>query len=304
MIVGTGSHTYEAIHGWGELPGNIHYGFTHGVVCDSQHRILIHNQSPHAVVIFDAGGKFVKSWGREFEQGAHGMWLNREGNQEFLYLSDYVRHVVVKTTLDGEVVYTLGWPEQSGAYESEQQYKPTNVAVAPNGDVYVGDGYGLSWIHQYTARGEYLRSFGGKGSAPGQVDCPHGLWVDTRQQEPVLLVADRTNQRLQTFTLDGRHLGFVTDELRRPCHFDAWHDELVIPDLWGRVTIFDRNNHLIAHLGDNPEVWKAPGYPNLPHEQRPEGKFIAPHAACVDPEGDIYVVEWIRDGRVTRLHRV
>jgi hypothetical protein len=304
MIIGAGDHSYEVIHGWGELPDSIHYGFTHGVVCDSRHRIFIHNQSLDAVVIFDADGKFEKSWGEEFQKGAHGMWLNREGREEFLYLSDYVRHMVVKTTLDGEVVYTLRWPEQSGVYESEEQYKPTNVAVAPNGDVYVGDGYGLSYIHQYDARGEYLRTFGGKGSAAGQVDCPHGLWVDTRGAEAVLLVADRTNQRLQTFTLDGRHIGFVTDELRRPCHFDEWHGELVIPDLWGRVTIFDRDNRLIAHLGDNADVWKTPGYPNLPHEQRIDGKFISPHAACVDPEGDIYVVEWINDRRVTRLHRV
>ncbi len=304
MIIGSGDHTYQVIHGWGDLPDTIHYGFTHGVVCDSQHRILIHNQSPDAVVIFDENGKFVKSWGPEFAKGAHGMWLNREGRQEFLYLSDYVRHIVVKTTLDGEIVYTLGWPEQSGVYESEEQYKPTNVAVAPNGDVYVGDGYGLSWIHQYNAAGEYLRTFGGKGSAPGQLNCPHGLWVDTRQNEPNLLVADRANQRLQSFTLDGEHLGFVTEELRRPCHFDALGGELLIPDLWGRVTIFDRDNRLIVHLGDNPDIWTTPGYPNLPHEERCEGKFISPHAACFDPEGDIYVVEWINDGRVTRLHRV
>ncbi|MCC7498037.1 MAG: hypothetical protein IT160_10700 [Bryobacterales bacterium] len=304
MIIGAGNHTYEVIHGWGDLPAGIRYGYTHGVVCDSQHRIFIHNQSLDAVVIFDDKGRFVKSWGAEFSQGAHGMWLNQEGGEEFLYLSDYERHIVAKTTLDGEPVYTLRWPEQSGIYQSEQQYKPTNVAVAPNGDVYVGDGYGLSWIHQYDAAGEYLRSFGGKGAAAGQLDCPHGLWVDTRQNEPNLLVADRANQRLQSFTLDGRHLGFVTSELRRPCHFDALGEEVLIPDLWGRVTIFDRDNRLVIHLGDNPDVWKAPGYPNLPHGQRYAGRFISPHAACFDPEGDIYVVEWISDGRVTRLHRV
>lgn len=304
MIVGTGSHRYEVTHGWGELPDRVRYGYTHGVVCDAAHRIFVHNQSPDAVVIFDENGKFIKSWGAEFAAGAHGMWLHREGGQEFLYLSDYVRHIVVKTTLDGEIVYTLGWPAESGVYQSAEQYKPTNAAVAPNGDVYVADGYGLSWIHHYNGAGQYLRSFGGKGSGPGQLDCPHGLWVDTRQNEPNLLVADRANQRLQSFTLDGRHIGFVTSELRRPCHFDALGEELVIPDLWGRVTIFDRDNRLIAHLGDSPGVWNEPAYPNLPGAQRTPGRFISPHAACFDPEGDIYVVEWISDGRVTRLHRL
>jgi len=117
-------------------------------------------------------------------------------------------------------------------------------------------------------------------------------------------VADRSNARLQTFSLDGKHIGFVTDELRRPCHFDQKNGELLIPDLYGRVTIFDKNNKLITHLGDNLDVWNAKGWPNLPHEMRETGKFVSPHAACWDREGNIYVVEWIADGRVTKLRRV
>ena len=304
IVLGSGAHTYEVEPDWGRLPDSVHYGYTHGVVVDAQHRILVHNQSRDAMVIFDHQGKFVKSWGQEFEKGAHGMLLNREGGTEFLYLSDYARHIVVKTTLDGEVVWTLGYPKDAGVYESEEKYKPTNVAVAANGDVYVADGYGLSWVHQYNAKAEYIRSWGGKGTEPGKLDCPHGIFVDTRGAEPVLLVADRGNARLQKFTLDGKHAGFVTEELRRPCHFDRRGDELYIPDLHGRVTIFDRENRLITHLGDNPDVWKRKGWPNIPHDDRVAGKFISPHAACVDAEGNIYVVEWISDGRVTRLRRV
>ncbi len=303
-VLGGGSHTYEFVDGWGKLPATIRYGYTHGVVADSQHRILIHNQSKDAVIIFDHKGKFVKSWGAEFEKGAHGMFLNREGKQEFLYLADYVRHTVVKATIDGEVVWRLGYPEEAGVYKSADQYKPTNVAVAPNGDFYVADGYGLSWIHQYNARAEYVRSWGGKGSEAGKLNCPHGIWVDTRGASPVLVVADRTNERLQTFTLDGKHLGFVTGTLRRPCHFDQFKNELVVPDLHGRITILDRENRLITHLGDNVDVWKIKGWPNLPRETREAGKFISPHAACCDAKGNIYVVEWISDGRVTKLKRV
>jgi hypothetical protein len=128
--------------------------------------------------------------------------------------------------------------------------------------------------------------------------------VDARASTPVLLVADRGNARLQLFTLEGKHSGFVTEELRRPCHFDRRGDELYIPDLHGRVTVFDRENRLVVHLGDNPEIWNQKGWPNLPHETRVAGRFISPHAACVDADGNIYVVEWISDGRVTRLRRV
>ena len=304
VILGQGKHTYEVVPGWGEPPPGIHYGYTHGVVVDSQQRVFIHNQSRDAVVIYDDRGKFVKSWGEHFEKGAHGMLLSKEGRQEFLYLADIERNIVVKTTLDGEVVWTLGYPQEAGVYENAKQYRPTNVAIAPNGDFYVGDGYGRSYVHQYNSKAQYIRTWGGKGKEAGQLDCPHGIWMDTRGGTPVVMVADRGNFRLQTFTLDGKHIGFVNDELRRPCHFDQRGDVLLIPDLNGRVTLFDGNNKLITHLGDNPDVWKIKGWPNLPHEQRKEGVFISPHAASFDAQGNIYVVEWISDGRVTKLRKV
>ena len=304
MTLGSGSHRYEIIEGWGRLPKGVNYGYTHGVVVDSQDRVYVHNQSRDAVIVFDRDGNYLKSWGREFEKGAHGMFLNREGGSEYLYLADYQRHVVVKTTLDGDVLWTIGTPNLPDVYKSAEQYKPTDVAVAPNGDFYVCDGYGESWIHQYNSNAEWIRSWGGVGSEPGKVKCPHGIWVDTRGSTPVLLVADRSNRRIQFFSLDGKHLGFVTEELRRPCCFYQFGDELYIPDLHGRVTIFDKNNRLITHLGDNPGVWEKPGWPNIPHEDRKVGKFISPHAVCVDSHRDLYVVEWVSDGRVTKLRRI
>lgn len=304
MVLGNGNHTYELVKDWGKCPAGIQFGYTHGVCEDSQGRIYIHNQSKDAMVVFDADGKFIKSWGEAFKDGAHGLQLSKEGNEEFLYLADYARHIVVKTTLDGEEIWTLRYPKEAEIYENEEQYKPTNVAIAPNGDFYVGDGYGLNWIHQYNAKAEYIRSFGGPGTEAGKLKCPHGLRVDTRGEEPTLVVADRANVRLQYFTLDGKHLSFVTHELRHPCHFDEREGDLLIPDLHGRVTIFDKNNNLITHIGDNPGVEKREGYPNLPHEQRILGQFISPHSAIWDHEGNIYVVEWVSDGRITKLRRV
>lgn len=303
-VMGTGEHRYELVGGWGKLPEGKSFGYTHGLAEDSRGRIYVHNQSPDAVAVFDPGGTFITSWGNEFAAGAHGMQLRKEGPAEYLYLADIARHTVVKTTLDGEVVWTKAHPQESGVYEKPEAYTPTNVAFAPNGDFYVADGYGQSYIHHYNLQGEYLRTWGGKGSEPGKMSCPHGIWVDTRGMEPVIVVADRANIRLQYFTLDGRHIGFVTDELRHPCHFDQRGSDLLIPDLFGRVTIFDKNNKLITHLGDTPGVEKLPGYPNLPHEQRVPGKFISPHAAIWDRQGNIYVAEWINDGRVTKLRRV
>lgn len=304
MIVGHGPHTYEVVEAWGKLPEGVKYGFTHGVAVDSQRHVIVHNMSKDSVIVFDEEGRFVKSWGPEFENGAHGLQLRKEGTSEYLYLADCVRHLVAKATLDGEIVWTLGVPWESGVYQSEQEYKPTNVAFAPNGDFYIADGYGLSYVHQYNITAQYIRTWGGKGNEAGKLDTPHGIWVDTRSEEALVVVADRSNARLQLFTLGGNHLGFVTDELRRPCHFDQRGKELLIPDLWGRVTIFDKNNNLVIHLGDNPGVWEEDGWPNLPRESWQAGKFISPHSACWDADGNIYVVEWIGEGRVTKLRRV
>lgn len=303
-VLGTGEHVYEVVPDWGTLPDGVHYGYTHGVIEDAQGRIFIHNQSPDAMILFDPDGKFIKSWGKEFQQGAHGLQLRKEGNEEFLYLADYARHIVVKTTLDGEVVWTLEYPKEPGVYQKADQYKPTNVAFGPNGDFYIADGYGLGYIHQYNQKAGYIRTWGGGGDAPGKMNCPHGIWLDTRGEQPALVVADRENHRLQYFTLDGQHIRFVTDELRRPCHFSQRGTDLLVPDLHGRVTIFDKDNKLITHLGDSPDIWKTAGWPNLPREKWVPGRFSSPHAAIWDSHGNIYVVEWINVGRVTKLRRV
>ena len=312
-VLGQGEFTYEAIHDWGELPADIKYGNTHGVVEDSQGHIYVHHtvnnasESHDTMVVFDAKGKFIKSWGKEFKGGAHGLHICKEGRTEYLYLCDTKRALVVKTTLNGEEVFTLGYPEQAEPYQGGPdgkhiKYSPTNLAVAPNGDIYVGDGYGSSYINQYNSKGEYIRTFGGAGSAPGQLSCPHGITVDTRGQQPVLTVADRTNKRLQHFTLDGKHIAFG-EGVSSPCHFHMRKGKVVIPDLDARVTLLDEKNKVITHLGeDDPKAART--LRTKTRDAFVPGKFICPHGACFDGNGNIFVVEWVEVGRVTKLRKV
>jgi hypothetical protein len=315
-ILGQGEHKYEAIHDWGELPRTVRYGNTHGVCEDSQGNIYIHHtvhstsDSLDTVVVFDQKGKFVRSWGRQFKGGAHGLTLRKEGNEEFLYLCDYQHGIVTKRTLKGEEVFTLGYPAESDVYKQKSDgsavvYRPTNVAIAPNGDIYVGDGYGSSYINQYNHKAEYIRTFGGFGKNTEQVDCPHGLWVDTRPATPILVVTDRGNSRLQRFGLDGRHIDFILGTSKMPCYLHERNGDVVIADLLSKVTILDRQNRVIASLGDGEysnKDWatvrnQAPGT-FVP------GRFVCPHGACFDHEGNIFVVEWVEQGRVTKLRRV
>ncbi len=324
-VLGEGANKYEAIHDWGELPSNLKWGNTHGVVEDSQHNIYVHHtvhrdsEGADTMVVFDSKGKFVRSWGKEFRGVAHGLWLRKEGRDEFLYLTantaspraaikPELSSVVVKATPKGEIVWKIqGAPDieeyKPGADGKPKPYNPTNLAVAPNGDIYVGDGYGSYYVNQYNSKGEYIRTFGGKGAEAGKLAEPHGIWVDTRSHNPVVVVADRRNNRLQRFTLDGKHIDFVTG-FRLPCHFDERKGNVVIPDLHGRVTLMDKNNQIIEHLGDsNAPEWNNP----LRTQSRDKfipGQFICPHGACFDHEGNIFVVEWVEVGRVTKLRKV
>lgn len=308
-ILGSGEHRYEAIHDWGELPAHIKYGNTHGVCEDSQGRIYVHHtvngasESHDSMVVFDHKGKFIKSWGKEFKGGAHGLHIRKEGKQEFLYLCDTKRALVVKTTLDGEEVFSLSYPTESEAYKDKIKYSPTNLAIAPNGDIYVGDGYGSSYINQYNSKGEFMRTFGGKGKEPGQLNCPHGITIDTRGAAPIVMVADRGNNRIQNFSLDGKHLGFITGT-NLPCHFHERQGEFVIPDLGARVTLMGRDNQVIAHLGDDSEANNWRKLRVEPRDKFIPGKFVCPHGACFDHQGNIFVVEWVEVGRVTKLRKV
>ncbi|MGO9256889.1 MAG: hypothetical protein ACLQU1_11380 [Bryobacteraceae bacterium] len=313
-VLGSGDHVYEAQHDWGELPASIRYGNTHGVVEDSQGRIYVHHtvnatsESSDSMVVFDAKGRFIKSWGKEFKGGAHGLHIQKEGSTEFLYLCDTKRGIVVKATLDGEEVFTIGYPDPSEAYKpgadgKKPKYSPTNLAIGPNGDLYVGDGYGSSYINQYNSKGEYIRTFGGKGKEAGQLDCPHGIVLDRRGAEPVLMVADRANNRIQRFTLDGRHIDFIAGT-NLPCYFNFFKNgDVVVPDLGARVTLMDRHNQVIEQLGDDSaSKWRDTRTQTRDHFT--PGKFVCPHGACFDHEGNIFVVEWVEVGRVTKLRKV
>lgn len=305
-ILGSGEHTYECIHDWLTPPDGLLWGDTHGLAQDSQGRIFVahtvnaNSSKAHAVVVFERDGKFLTAWGDEFRGGAHGLDLRRERDGEFLYHCDTQRRIVVKTDLDGRSVWQAEYPKESGVYEAKEKYCPTNIAFLPDGDILVGDGYGSSYIHRYTAEGKFVRTIIRPGKDKGQVACPHGLWADARDGAPKLAVADRANRRIQYFTLDGEHIGFVTDGIRMPCHFKTRGDLLLVPDLESVVTILDKDNKVVVHLGD--------GHPSAlrgePREKFIPGKFIHPHTAIWLDSGDILVAEWVPIGRVTWLRRV
>ena len=313
-IVGTGAHRYEAMHGWGQLPGHVVWGETHGVAIDQAGLIYIKHRATtpepmDAIVVFDSQGKFVRSFGKQYHRGGHGIDIRTEDGQQFLYLCDIENRLVAKTTLTGEPVWTMSFPEQPGLYEKIEQFRPTNVAFAPDGGFYVADGYGSHYIHQYDRNAKWVRTWGGAGTEEGKMRTPHGIWLDDRPgRDAALVVADRANARLQYFTLDGKFQS-ITEGVSFPAHFDIRGSELLVPDLHARVTIMDRDNNVITHLGYD-QAWtdRVLGGGKFEVRRTPQqwesGRFIHPHDACYDETGNIFVVEWVPTGRVTKLRHV
>jgi hypothetical protein len=312
-IIGAGEHRYECNHNWGELPNSIKWQTTHNVAVDEAGQVYITHMGQgkdvmDTVVVFDPKGKFVRSFGKQWHGGGHGIDIRKEGSEEFIYLSHMSeKGPVVKATPKGDIIWSKETPKEPGVYKEKMSYRPTNVAFAPDGGFYVADGYGSHFIHQYDKDAKWVRTFGGYGVDAGKMQTPHGLWVDDRPgREPLLIVADRANARLQYFTLDGKHKGFVHDVLF-PAHFDIRGDLLLVPDLHARVSLFDKDNAPIIHLGDDL-AWRKKVLAGFKIRANPSawepGKFIHPHDACFDKDGNIFVVEWVETGRVSLLKHV
>jgi DNA-binding beta-propeller fold protein YncE len=302
MNVGTAAFFYEVDETWARFPANGAAGEAVGVACDRHDRVYVFLRGPHPVQVFERDGTPVATWGEGVFARPHGITI---GFGDTVYCTDDFDHTVRAFTLDGRLKFTLGTsgqPSDTGAtsidYRTIQHAGPpfnypTNLAIAPSGDLYIADGYGNARIHHFTDDGRLLHSWGEPGNGPGQFHVPHGIAID---QEGTVYVADRENSRLQLFAGDGRYLREWTD-VARPCQ--VFIDPLgwvYVAELgyragrWpgtgthqpgqtgGRVSIFDRNGELHARWGGGEHPCAA-------------GDFFAPHDICVDSHGDVYVAE-------------
>lgn len=315
-IVGGGEHTYECEHFWGELPEGHSYGnASHGVAIDSEGLLYVsHTGGPGSIFVFDPDGKFVKSMIPQHEKrpgrsSGHGIDIRREADgKEYLYLSPADSSMAfTKATMDGEIVWTRGKSELEKDADLElQRYRPTNASFAPNGDVFLGDGYGSGYIFRYTRDGKFVSVFGGAGTEDGKFRTPHGQWLDDRDGTPKTAVCDRANARLQWFDMENRHLRTMEGFLF-PADIDIRGKLMVVPDLHARVTLLGENDEFLAHLGDDADwrerVLDKGEKMRASPEKWEDGKFIHPHDAVIDGEGNLFVAEWVVGGRLTRLVR-
>ena len=317
-VIGSGEHAYRWIDEWAVVPdgpakaaasvGFTNGGRTHGVVVTEDGVVIVLHAADPAVLIYNHDGHLVRSWGHGWHEGAHGLTLVNEDGVEYLWLTEYVRGMVVKTSLDGVVLQELETPPAALGYSADLRYKPTWVAVdeprfGGDGTIWVADGYGASLVHRYDRSGEYRDSLDGSRAA-GRFACPHAVFIDRRGGEPELLVSDRTNRRIQVFDLDGGYKR-TFGEGTSVCAFDARDGFLYCAEApyRARVSVFDPNDRLVVALGANDAVCSAEGFPNDRRNLR-AGSFNSPHAVASDRDANLYVVEWITGGRITKLEKI
>jgi len=304
VVTGWGVQAYASVPGWCQPPEGDHFGATHGsIAVDGEGNVYVALDSgTHGLAVYDAEGAFVRMMGEGFVGTHHLVYVEEEG-AGYLYGAHLAGKRVYKMTLDGEVLWTVGCPMDSGKYNDANQYNPTAVAVGPDGTFYVVDGYGQNWVHVYDAEQNYVKSFGGRGTGDGQFMTCHGIAVDPRGDEPTLMVCDRENRRLQRFSMDGEFIEVTTTGLYRPCAISFHGEYVAVAELAGRVVILDGNDQPVSVLGDNPVDGNRANFGVEPGTWE-EAVFNAPHGLTFDAEGNLLIMEWNRWGRVTYLEHL
>ncbi len=212
---------YELIDGWEQLPAGLKHVDVAGVAVDSEDRVFILTRGDARVIVYNPNGTFRSAWGEGvFTPRAHGITI---ASDDTVYCVDDGRHVVFHFDATGRLLNTLGTPNvasdsgyrgESAGVDTASQLKtithggppfnrPTNLAVAGNGDLYVSDGYGNARVHRFDSGGRLLQSWGEPGTGPGQFNLPHGIAVSP---DGKVFVADRENDRVQVFSPEGDYL--------------------------------------------------------------------------------------------------
>lgn len=302
---GEGIMTFETVPGWGlGEDGKSVLGPTHGgVVVDKAGNI--YTSASVGVFVFSPDGKVLRRFlGDEYTQ-MHDLKIRSEADGEFVYgARDGAGEGVKFNAETGAIALKLPFPKESGL--PDKPFRPTAITVAPNGDIFLSDGYASNHIFKFDKTGKYLKYFGTKGNDLKEFNTAHGMVLDTRYEPARLLICDRNHQpkgRLLHYSLDGEYIDEVITGLGMPTSAAIYGDYVAVPDLEGRVVILDKSNKIISTLGDTPDHAKRVNF-QVPQDKWIEGIFNGTHGSYWDKDGNLYVQDWNVSGRLMKLVRV
>jgi DNA-binding beta-propeller fold protein YncE len=260
---------FVPVPGFPQVPAHVTLGKCSAVAVSSSSQVYLLHRGKVPILCFDRDGKFVRGWGDEYVNTPHGLRIDRDDN---IWITDIGNHLVLKFSPAGKLLLSLGRVNKPGT-DIDQFNKPSDVAFGPGDEVFVSDGYVNTRVMQFNGKGKFVKTWGKPGAGPGEFDLVHAFKVDSRNR---ILVADRENERIQVFNLDGELLtiwkGFA------PYGIDIDRD--------GVIFVADVVANQIVQLDDTGKiinVWGSPG-------EKP-GQFQAPHMLAVDAAGNLFVAE-------------
>lgn len=299
---------YKAIPNWLKLPeGRSQIGNMHGDVAVSSNGDIYVSvlDTNTALQVFRADGKFLRDV-KGAPNDLHGFVIRKQKDGEFLYGPRLQEGTILKMTLNGKIVLEI--PPSAIPDEFKKKKKDgtpsvrlTGMDVAPNGDLYVTDGYSTDYIHRFDRKGKYLASYGGKGE-PFNFKTLHKIAIDTRFTPARIIACDRANLRVVHLSLEGEWIGVVAGDLLNPAAIAIHGDYAAVGEIKGQVTILDKAGKVVTRLGTNTVSAEAGTNKTEPAVWRP-GIVTAPHGIAFNKKGDIFVAEYNLFGRVHRFNQ-
>ncbi len=281
-------------------PGGQPLGACHGgLVVDRAGNIYVTTDTPRGILVYSAAGKFLRAVGPSH---IHALEIREENGVEHLYAARPSQHEVIKLKLDGERVWAITTPMESGLFPEGKGFNPCAVTVAPDGSIFIADGYGSNHVLKFDRDRKFVKAFGGKGEEEGKFNTCHGIALDSRHGQPRLLVCNRNNNRVEHWDLEGNFIGVIQKDLRMPAAVHIRGDLAVFPELQGRVTVLDKSGQIAAQVGDNPIEAQRANY-GLTQDQWRPGICNSPHGASIDREGNLLVSEWSQFGHLHKFKR-
>ncbi len=272
--VGEGDYTYELVPSWPNVPKYWTLGMVSDGAVNSRDEVHLFSRGLHPLTIWTPDGDFISSWGEgHFSANPHGIYIAPNDN---VWLVDRDFHIATEYTPSGDELRTFGEKlAPSPSFVGEPFNMPSGLAIAPDGNIFVSDGYGGHRVHKFSPEGELLLSWGRQGTRPGEFALLHNVWVDSRSR---VLICDRENHRIQLFDDVGNYL-------------DEWVDLIAPGDIW----IKDDVVYVVEQgAGCGVSIWTLDGdlITRWRGDRGPgKGTLSAGHGICVDSQGSIYVTE-------------
>lgn len=261
------------------------------------------------IQVYNSKGRYLRNV-KNAPKDFHGFVIRRTEGREFIYGASLGGQTVHKLTLQGKEVLKINAAEavpakfkSKGRGKGKPRLRLTAMDVTPNGDLFVVDGYGNDYVHQFDGTGNYVKSFGGRAKAPFNFKTLHKIAVDTRFSPPRIIGVDRENMRVVHVSLDGEFLGVVNNEMLRPAAVAIHGDYAAIGEIKGRVALLDKAGKVVLKLGYNDIPEDAMNNKTPPDRWR-LGIFTAPHGVAFNEAGDLFVTEYSVYGRIHRFDAV